>query len=93
MTKAIFKNVELATNEELINYLKENPETKYIDAITSDLSGLFRGKEYPLRMQKNFLQMEFNSAILLFYLTHLDIVQMLKEEVSLMEIQMQHIIQ
>ena len=48
MTKAIFKNVELATNEELINYLKENPETKYIDAIISDLSGLFRGKRIPV---------------------------------------------
>ena len=57
MPKSIYKNVELATNKELDNYLKNYPDTKYLDAIISDLSGLFRGKRIPIQdAQKLFSQ-------------------------------------
>ena len=49
MPKTIYKNVELATKKELDNYLKKYPNTKYLDAIISDLSGLFRGKRIPIQ--------------------------------------------
>ena len=42
MSKSIFKKVKLAESKELNNYLKEHPETKYLDAIISDLSGIIR---------------------------------------------------
>ncbi len=34
--------------EILENYLKEHPETRYLDAFYSDLSGIVRGKRYPI---------------------------------------------
>ena len=49
MSKSIFKKVKLAESKELNNYLKEHPETKYLDAIISDLSGIIRGKRMPIK--------------------------------------------
>ena len=49
MSKSIYKNVKIANELELNNYLKQYPETKYLDAIISDLSGLFRGKRIPIK--------------------------------------------
>ena len=49
MPNSIFKKVKLAESKELNNYLKEHPETKYLDAIISDLSGIIRGKRMPIK--------------------------------------------
>tara|TARA_B100000686_G_scaffold354246_1_gene463466 strand:+ start:767 stop:2143 length:1377 start_codon:yes stop_codon:yes gene_type:complete len=49
MSKTIFKNIKLANKNELDDYLKEYPDTKYLDAIICDLSGLFRGKRIPIQ--------------------------------------------
>ena len=48
MPKTIYKNVKLADIQEFEDYIKKFPETKYLDAIISDLSGLFRGKRIPI---------------------------------------------
>ena len=57
MSRSIYKNVNLASTDELKNYLKKYPETKYLDAIISDLSGIIRGKRIPIKdAQKLFSQ-------------------------------------
>lgn len=36
------------SSQVLHNYLKQNPQTRYIDAFYSDLSGVIRGKRFPI---------------------------------------------
>ena len=56
MKKPIYKKVKLATTEELDNYLKKYPKTKYLDTIISDLSGIIRGKRMPINDAKKIFQ-------------------------------------
>ena len=49
MKKPIYKKVRLADKKELDDYLKQYPETKYLDAVISDLSGIIRGKRIPIK--------------------------------------------
>jgi len=39
-------------NSELENFLKKYPKTRYVDAIITDLSGIIRGKRYPIEEAK-----------------------------------------
>ena len=54
--------------EILKNYLKEHPETRYLDAFYSDLSGIVRGKRYPIaaadKVFKSGLMMPGSSFLL-----------------------------
>ena len=41
---SLFKKVQIASIGELESYITKFPQTKYIDAVLSDVSGIIRGK-------------------------------------------------
>ena len=44
-----YNKVSLATIDEFNSFCEQNPNTKYIDAILTDVSGIIRGKRLPLK--------------------------------------------
>ena len=62
-----YNKVNLATIDEFKSFCSNNPNIKYIDAILTDLSGIIREKDCQLRMQKSYLNLEYNFVIQHFY--------------------------
>ena len=45
---SLFKKVNIASFDEIESYIVKYPQTKYIDAVLSDISGIIRGKRMPV---------------------------------------------
>ena len=64
---SLFKKVQIASIDELKSYIRKYPQTKYIDAVLCDISGIIRGKRMPAKDAKKL----FISGVQFCYSTFL----------------------
>ena len=64
---SLFQKVQIASIDELESYITKYPQTKYIDAVLCDISGIIRGKRMPAKDAKKL----FISGVQFCYSTFL----------------------